>query len=82
MRTGWRFSWSRTIVGIALWGCLWLLGMFIYDWVATGSAATAASDMGLHDWEVMLVHVAGALAVGGGVEFARGWQRRALGRHL
>jgi hypothetical protein len=60
----------------------WLLGMFTYRWVTTGSAAMAVSDMGLHSWQGMLVYVAGAIVVGGGVESARGWERRAPGRHL
>jgi hypothetical protein len=76
MRADQSFSWSRVIAGAAFW----LVGMFAYHWVTTGSAAMAVSDMGLHSWQGMLVCVAGALMVGGGVELARGWQRREPGR--
>jgi hypothetical protein len=72
MRADQSFSWPRVIAGAVFW----LLGMFTYHWVATGSVATAVSDMGLLSWQGMLVYVAGALMVGGGVELARGWQRR------
>jgi hypothetical protein len=76
MRADQSFSWSRVIAGAAFW----LLGMFTYHWVTTGSAAMVISDIGLHSWQGMLVYVAGAIVVGGGVESARGWERRAPGR--